>query len=280
MSRPDRPAATFFRSSVCHVRLRPHEHRFFYVVPFICVDIDRLDEAAATSAMFSVGRFNLISFYPEDHSDRHGLQLRGQIESYAKAAGIDAPISRIELVCMPRVLGSAFNPLSVFYCWTNFELVLIVYAVRNTFGERHSYVMRVRESEGRVVPHECDKLFFVSPFLDMAMRYRFLATTPGDTFNIKIIEHDEQGVVLTALLSASRVNPRPAALLALALRQMLGGLKVLGAIHFEALRLWVKGHRIRSRPSPPATGASFGEPGEYSKSDSNFSSARKSPHGT
>lgn len=262
-----RPAVSFFRSHVAHVRLRPHAHRFSYVVPIIAVDIDRLDEANHVTPMFSIGRFNLLSFHPADHGAHDNKPLRGHVEALARSGGISAHLSRIELVCMPRVLGSAFNPLSVFYCWTSAGLDALIYEVRNTFGQSHSYVMQVREREGKVAPHECDKLLFVSPFMDMALRYRFLVTIPGETLNLKILERDESGVVLTALLAARRLEPKSATLLALALRQFLGGLKVLGAIHFEALRLWLKGHHIRPLPDAPPAAASFGEAGDYTRSN-------------
>jgi uncharacterized protein len=262
-----RPAVSFFRSHVAHVRLRPYAHRFSYVVPAISVDIDRLDEANHVTPMFSIGKFNLLSFHPADHGARDNKPLRGHVEALARSGGISRDLSRIELVCMPRVLGSAFNPLSVFYCWTSTGLGVLIYEVRNTFGQSHSYVMPVRESQGTVTPHACDKHFFVSPFMDMALRYRFLVTIPGETLNLKIIVRDEREVVLTALLSARRVEPKSATLMALALPQFLGGLKVLGAIHFEALRLWLKGHHIRPRPDAPPAAASFGEAGGDTRSN-------------
>lgn len=260
------PAVAFFRSRVAHVRLRPRTHRFSYTVPVICVDIDRLHEANRLTRLFSVGSFNLMSFEPSDHGGRGKMPLRAYVEALARDGGISSKLERIDLVCMPRVLGSAFNPLSVFYCWTREGLAALVYEVRNTFGERHSYVMAVRECDGGVVaPHECDKLFYVSPFMDMALRYRFLATLPADTLTLKIIERDEAGVVLTALLSARRLEPSTTALLRLASRQLFGGLRILGAIHYQAFRLWLKGHHVRPRPlAPPA--ASFGDAGGYTKS--------------
>ncbi len=186
--RPDpRPAVSFYRSHVAHVRVRPHPHRFSYAVPLICVDIDRLDDAGKLPPIFSVGAFNLMSFKPSDHGARGARPLREHVEALVRNGGVTSGLERIELVCMPRVLGSAFNPLSVFYCWSPAGLAAVVYEVRNTFGERHSYVMRVEAGGGgSLAPHECDKLFYVSPFMDMALRYRFLATAPGETLNLKI----------------------------------------------------------------------------------------------
>lgn len=261
-----RPAVSFFRAHVAHVRLRPHAHRFSYIVPLISVDVDRMADTGRRPPLFSIGAFNLMSFRPADHGSRGALPLRQYVETLVRDGGISARLERIELVCMPRVLGSAFNPLSVFYCWSATGLAALVYEVRNTFGERHSYVMRVQETAaGLVAPHECDKLFYVSPFMDMALRYRFLATVPGEALNLRIIERDDGGVVLTALLAARRLQPTAANLLRLASRQLLGGLRILGAIHYEALRLWLKGHRLRTRPPAPAP-ASYGEAGGFTHS--------------
>lgn len=266
MTPSQQTVVSFFRSNVAHVRLRPHPHRFSYFVPVISVDVDRLQEAGRLSAVFSVGSLNVLSFVPEDHGSGDKKPLREHVESLVREAGIALVLERIELVCMPRVLGSVFNPLSIYYCWSPAGLAALIYEVRNTFGQRHSYVMAVREYENGVIePHECDKLFYVSPFMDMALRYRFLATTPGETLNLRIIERDESGVVLTALLSARRIEPSASNLLKLACHQLLGGLRILGAIHFEALRLWLKGHHVRSRPPPPPE-ASFGDAGTYSLS--------------
>jgi DUF1365 family protein len=266
MMAPSRPAVSFYRSHVAHVRLRPRPHRFSYIVPSIALDLDRLDEADNTSAVFSIGRFNLLSFYPGDHGAGERMKLRDHVEALLLAGGLSTPLARIELVCTPRVLGSGFNPLSVYYCSSSESLTAIIYEVRNTFGERHSYVVPASKSaDGAVMPRERDKIFYVSPFMDMAMRYRFLTRSPGDTLNLKIIVRDVDGVMLTALLCGQRVQPHSIGLTALALRQWLGGLKVLSAIHFEALRLWLKGYRLYPRPDAPPQ-ASFGETGAYTRS--------------
>lgn len=266
-----RPAVSFFRAHVAHVRLRPHPHRFAYDVPLIAVDVDRLMTGGPQPAGFSIGVFNLMSFQPADHGAHGATSLRAHVERLVGEAGISGALERIVLVCMPRVLGSQFNPLSVFYCWSTTGLAAVVYEVRNTFGERHSYVMAARAADdGRVAPHECDKLFYVSPFMDMALRYRFRATVPDETLTLKIIERDAAGVVLTALLAARSVEPTLVNLIKLASRQLFGGVRILFAIHYQALRLWLKGHRLRARPPAP-TAASYGAAGDYTRAQSGIS---------
>lgn len=256
-------AVAFYDSKVFHARLRPHAHRFSYSVLSLVIDLDRLREADAMSRLFSIGRFNLLSLSPRDHGPCDGSDLRAHVDRLLAAQGLARP-QRVLLMCMPRIAGFGFNPLSVYYALDGQDRVAqIVYEVRNTFGERHSYVMQPDETAERPAPHEADKIFYVSPFMDMALRYRFLTQAPGEALSVKIVERDAQGVVLTALLSGKAFQPTTPALLRRALSSPLLGLKVMAGIHWEALRLWLKGHGLRPRPAAPAP-HSFNEPGPYS----------------
>lgn len=115
-------------------------------------------------------------------------------------------------------------------------------------------------------PHECDKLFYVSPFMDMPLRYRFLLSPPNaGAFSLRIIERDRAGVVLTALMQARVFAPTRANLLKRLIASPLAGFGILARIHAQALRLWWRGHRIRHRPTPP-TPVSVAEAGAYSHS--------------
>lgn len=257
-------AVAFYDSKVFHARLRPHAHRFSYSVLSLVIDLDRLQEADAVSRFFSIGRFNLLSLSPRHHGPCDGSDLRAHVDKLLADQGCARP-ARVLLMCMPRIAGFGFNPLSVYYGLdAQGRVAHIVYEVRNTFGERHSYVMQPPgETDKRPAPHEADKIFYVSPFMDMALRYRFLTQAPGEALSVKIVERDAQGVVLTALLSGKAFDPTPLALLRRALSSPLLGLKVMAGIHWEALRLWLKGHGLRPRPAAPAR-QSFNEPGPYS----------------
>lgn len=270
-------AIAFYDSNVFHARLRPHEHRFFYKILSIVLDLDRLAEADAVSPLFSVGRVNLLSFSPRDHGPRDGSDLRAHVDALLAQQGCKRP-ARVLLLCMPRIVGLGFNPLSVYYCLdAQGGVAQIVYEVRNTFGERHSYVMRLAgETKRNPPPHEADKIFYVSPFMDMALRYRFLTQAPDETLSVKIVERDADGVVLTALLSGRAFEATPFALLRRALSSPFLGLKVVVGIHWEALRLWLKGHALRPRPKPPAP-HSFDEPGPFSQSAKSHASPGPAP---
>ena len=268
----------FCDARVFHARLRPHGLRFRYDVTSMVIDLDRLEEANRACPLFSVGGFNLFGFHERDHGAGDGSPLRAHVEGLLRKAGMERP-ARIALCCFPRILGFVFDPLSIFCCFDESGAAsAVVYEVRNTFGERHSYVMRLSpDAQGAVAPHECDKIFYVSPFMDMALRYRFrLTPASADGFALKIIERDHEGVVLTALIEARAFAPSRTALLTRLARTPLLGFKVLAGIHLQAVKLWAKGHPLRARPAPPAP-ASASAPGAYSQSSASPAIGRRTP---
>jgi DUF1365 family protein len=261
----------FADAEVFHARLGPKGLRFRYRVLALFVDLDRMDETAPIP-LFSVGRFNLFGFNAADHGPRDGSSLRAHIDRLHRDAGL-ARSHQITLTCFPRILGHVFNPIATYACAdATGRTTSVVYEVRNTFGEHHTYLMPVRsDADGTVAPHECDKLFYVSPFMDMPLRYRFRIAPPRDgAFSLKIIERNREGVVLTALMQARTFVPTRAALLRRLIATPLAGFKVLAGIHAQALRLWFRGHRIRPRPIPPPP-VSLGVTGAYSSSTAQIS---------
>ena len=167
------------------------------------------------------------------------------------------------LLCYPRLLGYTFNPLSVYFCYGDDDrLSLIIYEVRNTFGEIHSYVLPVRPGEVSAagVRQAQDKLFYVSPFVEMAMRYHFRISPPGERVKLRILETDCEGPLLAATFSGRRQPLTTRSLLRAFAALPLVTLKIVAAIHWEALRLWLKGARsgaavgmpqMRKTPLPP-----------------------------
>jgi DUF1365 family protein len=253
-----------------HARLSPFGHRFAYAVLTITVDIDRLEETDRAAALFSVGRFNLYGFDARDHGEGDGSPLRAHVERAFAQAGLTTPPARILLHCYPRTLGRVFNPLSVYFAYDAADRLMgVVYEVRNTFGERHSYVAPVRagELDEAGLRQERDKLFYVSPLLDMKLRYRFRLRPPGEAIAIRILETGPDGPVLAATFHGTQRPLTSAALLRAFARIPFQTLKVVVAIHWEALRLWMKGARPQPRPAPPPR-LSIDEKGAYSSPDS------------
>lgn len=243
--------SAIYAGSVVHTRLRPVRHRLRYRMFSMLLDLDEIPALSARLRWFSAARFNLFGFYGRDHLAGDGTPLRAQVEAALTAAGIDLGGGRILLLAMPRVLGMVFNPLSVFWCHdADGALRAVLYEVNNTFGQRHSYLIPV--SEPGPVRQKCKKSFYVSPFMDMGLNYRFRLEPPADRVAMAIDVSDAGGSILKVAFAARREALTDAALLSGFVRHPLLAAQVLGGIHWEAAKLWRKGLRTRPRPAPPA----------------------------
>jgi DUF1365 family protein len=255
---PSCAAAALYFGEVMHARLKPMRHRFNYHVMSLLIDLDRLEAADRQSPLFGVNRAALYSFNEADHGERNGSRLRLYAQRRAAELGIDLTGGRVWLLCYPRLLGYTFNPLSVYFCHrADGELALIVYEVRNTFGDIHAYVLPVKPGEisDAGVRQQQDKLFYVSPFIEMAMRYHFRVSPPGERVKLRILETDREGPLLAATFNGRRRSLTTAALLRSCFSLPLVTLKIVAAIHWQALRLWLKGVRPVPRRSPAAANA-------------------------
>jgi DUF1365 family protein len=251
---PDAPL-TLYSGLVMHQRMRPKSHRFGYRVYSVLMDLDRQDEIGSLSPVLSHNRWNLFSVHDKDHGPADGSPLRPWADDMLAKGGLTRRAAKIMLLCYPRILGAVFNPLSVYYAYDDaHQLVGVIYEVRNTFGERHAYVAKVEP--GQLGPaglrQTRAKLFYVSPLMDMEMRYHFNLKPPGDSVTIRILEHDTKGPILAATFHGEAIAVSTRSLVAEALRVPFLTAKVVGAIHYEALRLWLKGIKLRDRPPAPA----------------------------
>jgi hypothetical protein len=245
-------AGALYVGHVMHMRLRPFAHRFRYATFSLLLDIDRLEEACAGLRLLALDRFGPLSFHRRDHGARDGSELRPWVDARLAEAG-RPPAARVRLLSFPRILGYAFNPLSVYFCEDAAgRLESVVYEVKNTFGDQHAYVLAAAPGGDGAARHAQDKGFFVSPFLDMEQRYRFTIRPPGERLAIRIRQgrRGEAGDWLIATHNATR-RPLDDRALALAwARHPLMTLKVFGAIHWQALRLFLKGARFHRYTGP------------------------------
>ena len=243
--------SALYVGTVMHRRIKPRRHSLSYRVFWLLLDLDELDDLDVKLRFFSRERFNLFGFRNADHGDGSRVPLRQQAERNLASAGIDLTGGKIRLLCMPRILGHAFNPISIYYCYDRAEqLVALIYEVHSTFGERHSYLIAAGSGSG-VIEQNCLKTFYVSPFMDMDIAYNFRIIDPASRVSAVIQCSDAQGPVIVASLSGKRRALTDAALLRVFITHPLLTLKVIGGIHWEALRLWLKGMRLRPRPPAP-----------------------------
>jgi DUF1365 family protein len=243
---------------VMHRRLRPRAHSLAYRVFWMLLDLDEIDDLGRSLKLFSVGRWNLFSFRAADYGDSSGRPLRAQVAEALEEAGISGADGPVRLLTMPRILGYAFNPFSVFFCHRrDGSLAGTVYEVHNTFGEVHRYVMPA-DGEAAPVRQSVDKAFHVSPFLGLAMDYAFRVDPPDDRVAVAIRASDRDGAILLASLSGTREPLTDGALLRVFLTHPLLTLKVTAAIHWHALRLVLKRIGIVRHPGPAAEAITAG----------------------
>jgi DUF1365 family protein len=252
-------AVGIYAGSVMHLRLRPRRHLLRYRMFSLLVDIDALPDLAGRLRWLSLNRFNLFALHERDHGEGAASGLAGWVRRQLRDAGLAAD-GVILLLTMPRILGYVFNPLSVYFCHdATGDLQAILYEVNNTFGERHGYLLEVApgQRDGQRVHQACAKRLHVSPFLEKDLRYRFRVRPPRagtGRCDLTVDVLDQAGLLLVTQYDTRRRDLDDAGLLRMFFACPLLTLKVIAGIHFEALRLWLKGAKVFTKPAgaPPA----------------------------
>ena len=251
-SAPSQAAVSLYDVNVMHRRHVAPLYRFVYKLFYVLFDIDQIGAFAEKRKFFSFNRWNLLSFRTSDFV-KTGT-LRDYVESALTPRGIARQnIGRIRIFCLPRVLGFAFNPISLFYVDdTNGNPIAVIAFVRNTFGEQHSYVLGATGAE---LPwsqaHSKTKNFHVSPFFDLVGEYQFTFTNPGERIRVVINEFRDDKPLIDATVAGARVEMTDSAILKRVLLMPFSTLKVVAGIHWEALKIWLRGAKFHKKPAAP-----------------------------
>ena len=248
-----------YEGDVVHRRLRPVQHALSYRVFSFLVDVDRLAETSARLKLFSYNRANAVSLYDRDFGAGDGSKIGEHARRIFRAAGYETKAARILLLAYPRVFGYAFNPLSVYFLVdAEDRLVALNYEVSNTFSERKGYVVDAgcMTPEG-VYAQGCRKELFVSPFAAQNGSYHFRVKYTEDRLTVGVAYADSDGPLIKTYF-CGRARPLSDRLLgSLLIRLPLMTFKVMGAIHYEALKLWLKGVPLVRGYSSPSYSVSF-----------------------
>ena len=232
--------SSIYNGTVVHKRFKPKIHFFKYQVFSLLIDLSELKILDQKISFFSYNSFNLISFFDKDHGDRDGSSLIEWVKKNLKENKIISENIKIKLLCYPRIFGYVFNPLSVFYVYDkNEELISILYEVKNTFGEQHTYIFKVENNN--LLQHNCEKKFHVSPFIEMDCNYFFRILKPTEKISVIIDQYQSNEKILYASQDGIRRDFTSSELIRSYLKHPLMTFKIIIAIHFEAFKLWTKG---------------------------------------
>ena len=246
-----------YNGEVNHTRFKPVKHFLNYKTFSLFIDLDEIEQLDKSISIFSYNKFNIFSFYNKDHGDRDGNCLKKWVISNLQKYKIEGNISKIKILCYPRIFGYVFNPLSIFYCYENDKLKSIFYEVKNTFNEQHTYIFKIKD--GEEIKQKCKKKFYVSPFMDMETFYNFKLIDPNQRLSVMIKQTDAEGTVLTATQTGYKKEFNFKQLLINFFRYPLMTLKIISSIHFEALLLWKKGAIYRKRDKKVFNNLSYEE---------------------
>ena len=238
--------SSIYIGNVIHKRFKPKIHFFKYKVFSILLDLSEINLLDKSLKIFSHNKFNIISFYDVDHGPRDGTSLKKWVTKNLIENQINTEEIKIKLLCYPRIFGYVFNPLSVFFIYNkNSELISILYEVKNTFGEQHTYIFKTDDED--LIKNNCTKKFHVSPFIDMECYYYFRVLKPSEKISINIDQKDKDGKLLYASQDGKAKELNEKNLIISYICHPLMTFKIIAAIHFEALKLWLKGIKIIRR---------------------------------
>ena len=237
-------SSCIYNGQVIHKRFKPKEHFFKYKVFSLLLDLSELSLLDKELKIFSYNKFNILSFYDIDHGPRDGTSLISWVKENLNNNNINSKEIKIKLLCYPRVWGYIFNPLSIFFVYDkNSNLISILYEVKNTFGEQHTYVFKI-DKDNQLLEHSCKKKFHVSPFIEMNCLYYFKILKPTDKLSVVINQNDDSGKLLFASQDGLKNELNNKNLMISYISNPLMSFKIIGGIHFEAFKLWIKGIKL------------------------------------
>jgi DUF1365 family protein len=231
-------ATRIYATSISHARSEPVRHRFQDRSHTWFVDLDDLPQLGPLQP--------LVRFEARDHLGDPARGIRANLEAFLATEGVDLHGGRVLMLAMPRVLGTCFNPISVFWCYRpDSTLECVVAEVHNTYGDRHAYLLRPDEG-GRA---EVDKELYVSPFNDVSGRYRLTLPEPGPRLRLQVVLERDGHQPFTASVRGRALPSTTRTVLRLALTQPLEPLAVSARIRWHGIRLWLRRLPVQPRPT-------------------------------
>jgi len=242
-----------YEGQVRHRRFEPKTHHFDYKMFMMYLDLDELPSLFDRFLLWSSSRPNIAYFNRSKHHGPHTQSLADAIRDLVEESTGSRPIGPIRLLTHLSYFGYGFNPVSFYYCFDESDehLETVVAEVNNTpWGEQHCYVLSDSMNTGTVNRkiYHFDKAFHVSPFMPMHMAYQWYFSTPSGQLNVhmKNMKDSEKHFDATLKLKSKPITSLSLARLLVVYPLMTA--KVIVAIHYQALRLWIKRIPLHTHP--------------------------------
>ena len=241
--------SSLFSNIVKHRRFSSFQHKFQYSLTSLYIDYDELKILDKSVSCFSYNKFNFFSFYENDHGYRDKRSLKKFVMDILSQNSIKHKKLKFSILCFPRILGYVFNPLSVIFCFDCEDLIAILYEVKNTSNEQHTYCFA---SSGSLIKsiykHQCKKIFYVSPFIEMNCYYKFSTKIPSSKLSFLIEQFNSRGKkILLASQIGKKIDFTSATILKSFFKNPLMTFKVILGIHYQAMKIFFKGGKYYSR---------------------------------
>jgi hypothetical protein len=237
-------SSALYTGTLVHARRTPAENVFRYPISFFVLDLDELPELERRLRLFSLNRPNVVSLYDRDHFEDDGRPIREKAVAFCADNGVEG-VEKVLMLAQLRFLGYVFNPVSFYWCYRkDGGLACMIAELNNTFGERLPELLR-----GGGLRYEHDKHLHVSPFFGLDQRYRYAFSEPGDNVYARIEVLEGEGRPLQAVLAGKRRELTNRTLAGALLRYPAMPVQVIGLIHWQALKLWLK--RVPFHHKPP-----------------------------
>lgn len=242
--------------SVFHKRIYPYNHKFKYKTVSALINLDELD-IINKLFLFSVNSFNLFSFFFKDHGERNDNNPKYFILKNITKKFNDKTKYTIYLYCTPSFFGYVFNPISIYLCKDKKNKIKYVcYEVKNTHHEQHCYFIKIKKNSEKIYS-KLQKKFYVSPFLQMNLKYKFYLFNKKNIFLLNIDVYKKNQIILKTGISSKTVALNNMTLIYYFIKNLFFAQKVIILIHYQAIKIFIKQKTFFSKPQKNNDTVSF-----------------------